>query len=83
MKRPECFEDEYCEDFLSHEVADLLTEAGFPNLSLHSLRHTYMTKLSEMNYTARQAQIIIDHSNILTTTGYMHEKVMESPEIGI
>jgi hypothetical protein len=28
-----------------------------------------------MGYTARQAQIIIDHGNTLTTTGYMHEQI--------
>lgn len=73
----------YHEDVITHHVSKLLTDAGFPTLSLHSLRHTYITILTEMNYSVREAQKIIDHRNYQTTLQYMHDETQESPDIGI
>jgi len=64
-ENPFLFWNEYT---ISHRVTDLLKTAGYQGYSLHSLRHTYLTILNELNYSVRQAQRIIDHKNILTTT---------------
>ena len=69
--------------YFTKKVIRLFKRAGFPSLSLHSLRHTYLTILREKGIAMRDAQLIIDHSSILTTEGYLHESIMDSPIIGI
>ncbi|GEM_PF-4295435 len=71
------------EDTLTRKVTALFKKAGYPTLTLHSLRHTYLTILREKGIAIRDAQLIIDHSRISTTEGYLHESVMDSPNIGI
>ena len=57
-------------------------ENEYNNLNLHSLRHTYLTALeNEMGYTDREIQLIIGHSDRMTTRGYLHTEIEKSPTI--
>ncbi len=72
-----------CPDTITHKVSDLLTEAGFPELSLHSLRHTHVTLGLENKQNIREMQKSLDHSTVSVTEGYAHDEVEEIPEIGL
>ena len=71
------------EDTISDKIGELLTKAGYPELTLHSLRHTYCSILEEKGLNAREIQFIMDHSTILVTEGYLHTQLESSPCIGI
>lgn len=47
--------------------------AGIPHFSLHDLRHTYATRLLELNKSPKVVQTLLGHSNIATTMNiYSH-----------
>ena len=68
---------------ITHKVSDLLTKAGFPELSLHSLRHTHVTLGLENKQNIREMQKSLDHSTVSVTEGYAHDEIMDIPEIGL
>jgi len=68
---------------ITHKVSDLLTNAGFPELSLHSLRHTHVTLGLENKQNIRVMQKSLDHSTVSVTEGYAHDEIMDIPEIGL
>lgn len=60
-----------CARYLDHRFADLRDGAGLPtDLSLHSLRHTYVTNLIEWGYSERFVQDQVGHLYASTTAIY-------------
>ncbi len=59
-------------DTISHMVKDALVAAGFPNLSLHSLRHTYASLKVLEGRTLKEVQELLGHSEQRTTEIYAH-----------
>lgn len=68
---------------ITHRAIDLFREAGYSTLSLHSLRHSYITILEEKGFTDREIQLIIGHSDRVVTRRYSHKKIEDSPSIGV
>lgn len=73
----------YTPNTITHKISELLTGAGFPELSLHSLRHTHVTLGIERKQNIREMQKSLDHSSVVVTEGYAHDEVGEIPEIGL
>jgi integrase len=59
-------------DTLSHLVKAALVDAGFSNLSLHSLRHTYASLKVLEGRSLREVQELLGHSEQRTTEIYAH-----------
>ena len=56
-------------DGLSAAVSDTLTAAGYPNVSLHDLRHMHATALLRAKQSPRAVQRRMGHSDIKVTLG--------------
>lgn len=54
------------------QVSDACKAAGLPALSLHSARHTFVTRLLENGANLEQARLLAGHSNSRTTQRYAH-----------
>jgi integrase len=59
-------------DTLSHLVKAALVAAGYPNLSLHSLRHTYASMKVLEGRSLKEVQELLGHSEQRTTEIYAH-----------
>ena len=58
---------------LTRKFYGLIKAAGIPNANLHSLRHSYATRLLEMGVSPKVVQEILGHSTItLTLDTYSH-----------
>ena len=71
------------EDKLTKEAKKLFIAAGFPDLTLKSLRHTHITLAREKGYTYDHIKKVIDHSSVKTTEGYAHEEIREAINLGL
>lgn len=73
-------------DTVSHHVKAALVEAGFPNMRLHDLRHSFASiKLME-GATLREVQALLGHESLGATMVYSHlseEYVVDIPEINL
>lgn len=56
-------------DGLSSAVSEVLTAAGYPNVSLHDLRHMHATALLRAKLSPRAVQRRMGHSDISVTLG--------------
>jgi integrase len=54
------------------QVSEACKAAGLPDLSLHSARHTFVTRLLENGANLEQARLLAGHSNSRTTQRYAH-----------
>jgi integrase len=59
-------------DTISHLIKAALVDAGYPNLSLHSLRHTYASLKVLEGRTLKEVQELLGHSEQRTTEIYAH-----------
>ena len=59
-------------DTVSHIVKEALVNAGFSNLNLHSLRHTFASIKATEGKTLRQIQELLGHKDIKATQIYIH-----------
>jgi len=59
-------------DTISHLVKAALVAAGFPNLSLHSWRHTYASLKVLEGRSLKEVQELLGHSEQRTTEIYAH-----------
>lgn len=59
-------------DTISRRAKEALINAGFPNLSLHSLRHTYASLKVLEGRSLKEVQELLGHSEQRTTEIYAH-----------
>jgi integrase len=57
---------------LSRELRRTCKRIGLEGLTLHGLRHTYITRLAEAGCGLEHVRILVGHSNLKTTQGYLH-----------
>ncbi|AZI43427.1 site-specific integrase [Deinococcus psychrotolerans] len=51
----------------------LLTKAGLPRYSFHSLRHTFVSIAAHQNWSIKAVSVYVGHANtVITQTTYMH-----------
>jgi integrase len=54
------------------KLYSLLDGAGLPRCTVHELRHTFITQLTESGVDPRAAQALAGHSDLKTTARYIH-----------
>lgn len=60
-------------DGITHAFKKLVKKAGLPpSITLHSLRHTYITHLMEAGVNPRRVQELAGHRDFSTTWRYAH-----------
>ena len=59
-------------DTLSHYVKEALKAAGYPNLTLHSLRHTFASIKAAEGCSLKEIQELLGHSEQRVTEIYTH-----------
>lgn len=58
---------------LTRSFRELTERAGLPHIKIHAMRHIAATILKELNVPVKDVQMILGHSNILTTLNiYQH-----------
>jgi integrase len=58
---------------LSRSFDRIVTAAGLPRIVFHDLRRTAATLLKDLGVPARDAQVILGHTNIAVTLGIYSE----------
>jgi len=62
----------------------MLKKHGFnEDLHLHSIRHTAITRAIESGMDIREVQKIIDHSSVVVTELYAHDRVKKALKLGL
>lgn len=57
---------------LSRETRRLAKKAGLEGVSLHCLRHTFASSISEQGGNLEEVQRLLGHANLSTTQRYLH-----------
>jgi site-specific recombinase XerD len=50
----------------------LTKKLGLKGLTLHGLRHTFITSLAAQNHSLEKIRLLVGHSNLKTTEKYLH-----------
>jgi len=67
-------------DGMSRFIRRWLKKAGIAGKKAHSLRHTFATQVvNNGNYSVRDAQLVLGHSTVTVTEGYVHDRVKPKP----
>jgi len=61
-------------DYVSKQFKKACRQAGFNDLHLHQLRHSFCSNLIKKNVSIRVVMELAGHSNLATTQKYMHVK---------
>ncbi len=59
-------------DTISHKIKEALIAGGYPNLTLHSLRHTFASHAIMQGRTLKAVQDLLGHTEARTTEIYAH-----------
>ncbi|HEY8461111.1 MAG TPA: site-specific integrase, partial [Blastocatellia bacterium] len=57
---------------VSKRFATICDEIGLPDVTFHTLRHTFLSRLVDVTGNAAHAQHVAGHSDLTTTQGYLH-----------
>jgi site-specific recombinase XerD len=59
-------------DTITHKIKEALVKAGYPELHLHCLRHTYASLKAMEGRSLKEIQELLGHTEIKTTQIYAH-----------
>jgi len=59
-------------DTMTHKIKQYLKAAGFPNMRLHDLRHTFASQLALSGESLQTIRDLLGHTDIRTTEIYAH-----------
>ena len=74
--------DAYSPDYISHRFNDLLKKHNLPHIRFHELRHSCASMLISMDWTLKDVQEWLGHSDIkMTANIYSHLDVSRKNNI--
>ena len=62
----------YCRDYVEHKLKEYFRKAGFPELKVHDLRHTFASLMVMSGVDLRTVQELLGHTSYKTTEIYAH-----------
>jgi len=62
----------YCKDYIYHKIKSYLKKAGFPNVRVHDLRHTFASLMVMSGVDLKTVQELLGHQDYRTTEIYAH-----------
>ncbi|SMO32595.1 Phage integrase family protein [Balnearium lithotrophicum] len=62
----------YHKDYIYHKIKGYLKKAGFPNLRVHDLRHTFASLMVMSGVDLKTVQELLGHQDYRTTEIYAH-----------
>lgn len=80
-------ENDYLFNLSYWQIRDLfktyLNKANLPQVTIHSLRHSFATFMSESGAELTTVQQLLGHSDLFTTKGYVHQNLIKNTRIVI
>ncbi|WP_456459842.1 tyrosine-type recombinase/integrase [Desulfurobacterium sp.] len=61
-----------CKDYIYHKIKNYLKKAGFPNVRIHDLRHTFASLMVMSGVDLKTVQELLGHRDYRTTEIYAH-----------
>jgi integrase len=62
----------YCKDYIYHKIKGYLRKAGFSNMRVHDLRHTFASLMVMAGVDLKTVQELLGHQDYRTTEIYAH-----------